>query len=121
MKKSNLSGRWGEAVAADYLRRHHYKIVAAGYRSRFGEIDLIAQNRDYLVFVEVKLRASAEFAAALEFVDARKQSRLRTTAECYLAEHETELQPRFDVIEIYAPQGVETKHPEIHHLEDAFQ
>lgn len=120
MKKSNLSGRWGEALAAEYLRRHRYEIVAAGYRSRFGEIDLIAKNRKYIVFVEVKLRKSAEFGRAMEFVDARKQSRIRTTATLYLAENETTLQPRFDVIEIYAPLGAETKKPEIYHLEDAF-
>lgn len=120
MKKSNLSGRWGEAVAAEYLRRHHYEIVAAGYRCRFGEIDLIAKNRRYLVFVEVKLRKSAEFGRAMEYVDAKKQARIRTTAELYLAENETALQPRFDVIEIYAPLGPETKKPEVYHLEDAF-
>ena len=58
---------------------------------------------------------------AREFVDYRKQERLRTTAAFYLAEHETALQPRFDVIEIYAPDGVATRAPVINHLEDAFQ
>ncbi len=120
MKNSNLAGRWGEALAAEFLRRRRYEIVASGYRSRFGEIDLIAADRRYLVFVEVKLRKSAAFGAAMEFVDEKKQSRIRTTAEIYLSEHETQLQPRFDVIEIYAPDGPETKRPVIHHLEDAF-
>jgi putative endonuclease len=54
-------------------------------------------------------------------VDFRKQNRLRTTAEIYLSEHPTDLQPRFDVIEIYAPDGVETQKPVINHLEDAFE
>lgn len=58
MGKSKLAGAWGEALAAEYLRKHRYKILASGYRSRFGEIDLIAQNRKNLVFVEVKLRKS---------------------------------------------------------------
>ncbi len=120
MKNSNLNGRWGEALAAEFLRRKKYKIIASGYRTRFGEIDLIAENRRYLVFVEVKLRKSAQYGRAMEFVDRKKQSRIRTTAEIYLSEHETQLQPRFDVIEIYAPDGPETKKPEIHHLEDAF-
>ena len=75
----------------------------------------------YLVFVEVKLRKSAHFAAAAEYVDFRKQNRIRTTAAMYLSEHETQLQPRFDVIEIYAPEGTNTAEPVIHHLEDAFQ
>ncbi len=121
MGRNNLAGAWGEAQAGEYLRKKHYKLVAAGYRSRFGEIDLIVQNRKYLVFVEVKLRKSAAFAKALEYVDQRKQERIRTTASLYLSEHPTDLQPRFDVIEIYAPEGVNTLRPEIHHLEDAFQ
>ena len=51
MGRNNLVGAWGEALAASYLKRKHYKIVAAGYRCRFGEIDLIVANRKYLVFV----------------------------------------------------------------------
>ena len=59
--------------------------------------------------------------AAADFVDFRKQDKLRTTASIYLAEHPTQLQPRFDVIEIYAPQGTQTACPEIIHLENAFE
>ena len=121
MGRSNLLGAWGEALAAEYLRKKHYKILASGYRCRFGEIDLIAKNRRYLVFVEVKLRKNDDYATAREFVDHRKQDRLRTTAKMYLASNPTKLQPRFDVIEIYAPEGMETKRPVINHLEDAFQ
>lgn len=120
MGRNNLTGAWGEAKAAEYLKRKHYRLLATGYRSRFGEIDLIACNRRYLVFVEVKLRKSDRFAQAREFVDYRKQERLRITASVYLEQFPTELQPRFDVIEIYAPEGIETRHPEINHLEDAF-
>lgn len=121
MGKNNLLGAWGEALAAEYLRRKRYKILAAGYRCRFGEIDLIAENRTNLVFVEVKLRKSGTFARAMEYVDFKKQERLRTTAAVYLAEHPTKRFPRFDVIEIYAPDGLNTAHPEINHMEDAFQ
>ena len=121
MERNNLVGAWGEALAAEYLRKKRYKIVATGYRSRFGEIDLIACDRKYLVFVEVKLRKTDRFAQAREFVGFYKQNRIRTTASFYLAENETTLQPRFDVIEIYAPEGVATAKPEIIHMEDAFQ
>ena len=121
MGRNNLVGAWGEALAADYLRRKNYKIIARGYRSRFGEIDLIVKNRKYIVFVEVKLRKNADFAMAREFVDFRKQQRLRTTAELYLAQYPTSLQPRFDVVEIYAPLGTDDPNPKINHLEDAFQ
>lgn len=121
MGRSKLSGAWGEAVAAEYLRRKHYQIVAAGYSCKFGEIDLVVQNRKYLIFVEVKLRKSADFAVAREYVDRRKQDRIRMTASIYLSQNPTTLQPRFDVVEIYAPEGTATVHPEIHHMEDAFQ
>lgn len=121
MSRSDLLGAWGEALAAEYLRKHRYRIICANYTCRFGEIDLIASNRSYLVFVEVKLRKSPDFAQAREFVDYHKRSRLRTCAQLYLANHPTKLQPRFDVIEIYAPEGFNTRHPEINHLEDAFQ
>lgn len=121
MGKNNLNGAWGEAIAARYLRKKHYHLVAAGYRSRFGEIDLIVKDRKYLVFVEVKLRKNGDFAKAMEYVDRRKQDRLRVTASVYLAANPTQLQPRFDVIEIYAPEGADTSDPQITHLEDAFQ
>ena len=121
MGRNNVTGAWGEALAAEYLRKKRYKILATNYRCRFGEIDLIAANRKYLVFVEVKLRKSDRFAGALEFVDQRKQDRLRTTAASYLSECPTALQPRFDVVEIYAPNGTQTVKPQIHHMEDAFQ
>ena len=117
---NNLVGAWGEAIAADYLRKKNYNILATNYRCRYGEIDLIVTNNNYIVFVEVKLRKSDKFAEACEFVDIHKQQRLRTTAELYLSQNETHLQPRFDVIEIYAVNGLKTKKPEIHHLEDAF-
>ncbi|MBQ6997029.1 MAG: YraN family protein [Oscillospiraceae bacterium] len=121
MATSKLVGAWGEALAAQYLQKKRYKLVACGYQCRFGEIDLIVKNRKYLVFVEVKLRKTAKFASGREFVDYRKQDRLRATASMYLALNPTRLQPRFDVIEIYAPEGTLTLNPELTHLEDAFQ
>lgn len=121
MKSNKLSGAWGEALAAEFLRKKRYKIEAAGYSCKFGEIDLIVSDRKYLVFVEVKLRKSASFAAAAEYADRRKQDRIRMTASMYLSQNPTALQPRFDVIEIYAPEGTATLRPKIQHMEDAFQ
>lgn len=121
MGKNNLSGAWGEALAAEYLRGKGYRICVSGYACRFGEIDLIAEDGQFLAFVEVKLRKSADFGQAGEYVDQKKQQKLRTTASLYLSTHKTRLQPRFDVIEIYAPEGTQTCHPEINHIEDAFQ
>ena len=119
--ESRLLGRWGEALVAEDLRKKGYTILASGYHSRYGEIDLIAADRNYLIFVEVKLRRNDSFAPGRAAVDPRKQSKLRTTAELYLAEHpENTLQPRLDVAEVYAPQGMQTSKPHIIYIENAF-
>ena len=114
-------GAWGEERAAKYLRGKGYTIVGRNFRCRSGEIDIIARRGGVIAFVEVKLRRDAEFAEAREFVTPAKQRRVILTAEYWLASHQTELQPRFDVIEIYAPSGERTLFPKINHLEDAFQ
>ena len=114
-----LLGQFGEERAARYLRQKGYRILARNYRCRMGEIDIIACRGDYVAFVEVKLRKDDSFAAAREFVTRAKQQRILRTAGLWLSQHETELQPRFDVIEVYAPQG-EKGPVRIEHLEDAF-
>lgn len=113
-------GNWGEDRAALYLRLHGYRILERNFRCRQGEIDIIAARRGVVAFVEVKLRKSADFAEAREFVTYAKQRRIIACAEYWLAKTGTELQPRFDVMEIYAPAGSETRRPVIRHLEDAF-
>ena len=117
---SRLLGRWGEERAAAYLRDKGYLLKAANWRCRFGELDLVAEDGTCLCFVEVKLRRSDAYGSAAAFVDRRKQNRLRAAAELYLAGHPTDLQPRFDVVEVYAPQGIDTANPKIFHLENAF-
>lgn len=119
-QESRLLGRWGEDRAADYLRGKGFHIVAANWRCRFGELDLIAADDTYLCFVEVKLRKSAAYGSAAASVDRHKQNRLRTAATLYLSQHPTDLQPRFDVMEIYAPRGIDTSRPELIHLENVF-
>ena len=111
-------GKWGEALALEFLKKKGYTSVAAGWRSRFGEIDIIVKNREYVVFVEVKLRKNADFAQAREYVGYTKQRKIIKTASLWLSSHKTSLQPRFDVIEIYAAD--EHSEPEIIHLENAF-
>ncbi len=119
MKQQRL-GQFGEEQAARYLRRRFYTILERNYRCRLGEIDLIARRGGILAFVEVKLRRDASHGEAREFVTARKQQRLRAAAELWLSQHETELQPRFDVIEVYAPEGTEGR-VTVRHLENAFE
>ena len=115
-----LLGRWGEAKAADWLRSRGYRVIDANWRCRFGEIDLISTYGKYICFTEVKLRKNADFAQDREFVDRGKQEKVRTAASLYLSWNPTSLQPRFDVAEVYAPEGTDTKHPEIHYIENAF-
>lgn len=114
-----LLGRFGEEQAAKYLKKKRYKILGLNYSCRFGEIDIIAQSGEYIAFVEVKLRKSAAFAEAREFVTASKQRRIIAAAQLWLAANETALQPRFDVIEIYAPAG-DAGEIRINHIENAF-
>ena len=114
-------GRWGEEQAARFLRLRGWRIVERNYRCRMGEVDLIAERRGVLAFVEVKLRKDAAFAEAREFVTPAKRERIRTTAALWLAEHETASQPRFDVIEVYAPKGESSLFPKINHIENAFE
>lgn len=113
-------GAFGERKAANYLRLRGYRIIDTNCRYRQGEIDIVARKGGYIVFVEVKLRKNSAFGAGREFVTPAKQQRLIMAAQLYLQQHETELQPRFDVIEIYAPDGVNTGRLTINHIENAF-
>ena len=112
-------GEFGEERAVRFLRRKGYRIVERNYRCRQGEIDIIARKRDILAFVEVKLRRDDRFAEAREFVTTAKQRRILAAASLYLAQCGEDVQPRFDVIEIYAPNG-ERGPIMINHLENAF-
>lgn len=113
-------GRWGEDQAALYLQARGCTILAARFRCREGEIDLVAREGDFLCFVEVKLRRNARLAQAREFVTPAKQQKVRTAAMQYLIEYPSPLQPRFDVVEVYAPYGEATKKPVIRHWKNAF-
>jgi len=113
-------GKWGEQIAARYLVNKGYTIITSGFRSRFGEIDIISKSKEYLVFTEVKTRKSSSFAFAREYVSKTKQKKIISTANFWLLKKPTKLQPRFDVIEIYAKDGVYNDSPEIIHIENAF-
>jgi len=115
-----LLGRWGEELAAAHYRKLGWSILGMGYHSRFGEIDVIAEKRGLIVFAEVKLRKDDKFAPAALQVNAAKQRKLRATAELWLSLYGEDRCARFDVVEIYAPDGIETMTPRIHVLEDAF-
>ncbi len=113
-------GQWGEEQVAGLLLGQGWRIVERNFRCRLGEIDIVAENGAYLAFVEVKLRKDGRYGAACEAVTLSKQRKLRLTAQFYLLGHPTALQPRFDVAEVYAPQGVRTREPDIYYIENAF-
>lgn len=117
---TKLLGSYGEQRAAAFLRDKGYKLVGMNYHTRLGEIDLIVSDRKYIVFVEVKLRRSASFAAAREYVTAAKRRHIIAAAQSWLQKNPSELQPRFDVIEVYAPEGMKESSLKIEHIENAF-
>ncbi len=117
------SGSWGETLVLDWLESRGWEVLARNYRTRQGEIDLIACDGEYLAFVEVKFRRNTGIIRAREAVTAAKQRRIRQAALAYLAARPDLaqlLQPRFDVAEVYAPQGMETPSPRINYIENAF-
>ena len=114
----NSSGRYAEIKASEYLQKKHYRLIDANYSSRFGEIDLIMQKGKYLCFIEVKMRNNNSIATPAEFVDEIKQQKIIKTAELYLQQNPTKLQPRFDVTEVFTENN---KIKSIKHLENAFQ
>ena len=94
----NERGRQGEDCAARFLERKGYRILARNYRTRFGEIDLIAQQGEFLAFVEVKTRTENGWGRPAEAVSAAKQRRILLAAQEYLQLVACEWQPRFDVV-----------------------
>lgn len=95
--KTTEIGRRGEAAVCMWLRRHGYQIVCQNFCIRGGEIDIIAENEEYLVFVEVKTRKPRSLSSGYDAVTEKKQARLIQTAAVWCAEHPTRLQLRFDI------------------------
>lgn len=96
----NSNGRSGEQYAAKQLLQKGYRILAQNYHSRYGELDIIAAKDGILAFVEVKTRAKTYLASGLDAISVAKQRKIIKTAQLYLIEQPSELQPRFDVYEI---------------------
>ncbi|HTY60871.1 MAG TPA: YraN family protein [Acidobacteriota bacterium] len=96
-----LRGRKGERIACRYLLKQGFDILARRYRSRSGELDIIAYEGALLVFLEVKTRSSADFGEPWEFVDWQKQQTLRRTAEDFIADHDLgQYAYRFDIVSV---------------------
>lgn len=118
--RTTSSGRKGEQLAASYLKRKGYAIIANNYRRAHGEVDIIAKDGETLVFVEVKSRKNRAFGNPIDAVNPVKQKRLQFMARQYMAERELcHVNVRFDIVEILwgdtAKQTVK-----IHHVKNAF-
>ena len=102
MSRSRVTlGQIGENLACAELERRGYAILARRYRTRHGEIDIVARDGETIVFVEVKVKDTAEFGSAAEAVGARKQRRIVSMAVDYLARNRLTAKPcRFDVVAI---------------------
>ena len=118
MNGRKMAGDRGEAEVARYLRKKGYTLLASQWRCRFGELDLVAQDRRGVIcFVEVKLRSEGAIGLPREFVDSRKQERLRRAGASYLARYELDAPARFDVAEVYVQENGKLR---IDYLENAF-
>jgi len=119
MTTAKAAGDRGEAHVARWLRKKGYTLLASQWRCRFGELDLVARDRKGTVcFVEVKLRGEGSIALPREFVDKRKQERLRKTAAAYLSSHDMDCPARFDVAEVYTETNGGIR---VEYLENAFE
>ena len=119
-------GRYGEKLAAKYLKKNRYKIIAKNSHQSHNELDIVAVNKDYIVFVEVKTRSVgedlySEYGTPAEAVTLSKQKRLISAAKSFLSKNKKyyKKQPRMDVIEVYLSKE-NARSLKINHYENAF-
>lgn len=117
---SKVIGDFGEEIVSKYIQQKGYSIVEKNFHSRFGEIDIIAKNDEYIVFIEVKTRKNNSVISGIEAVDTKKQKKIIKTAMIYLNGNHIELQPRFDVVEVNHDKISGKKFIKINHIENAF-
>ena len=113
----NTLGKEGERIAKEFLKKKGYSILQENYRTPFGEIDIIAREKDVLVFVEVKTRADLTFGSPFEAVNQRKKEKIKKVALSFMKRLKKECPARFDVLSIKVEDGRE----KIEHIRDAFE
>lgn len=103
-------GKSGENIARVFLEKNNYKILDKNFRTRYGEIDIIAKDGSSLVFIEVKSRKTTAFGFGREAITAQKQQKIKACALWYLKTNKTNHKRfRFDVVEIFMPNNNETQ------------
>lgn len=118
---TTTKGLAGEVLAARFLREKGYTILSSNYHSRFGEIDIIANDGPYIVFVEVKARSEGSIILPREAVTLEKQRKLLRTASLYMRAYPSNLQPRFDVVEVWVSDEDPMIPLQIDHLISAYE
>lgn len=114
---TRLLGRYGEILASRYLRRHGYLILSAHYSCRLGEIDLVAEDKKNICFVEVKTRSENMKYAPADAVDTAKRQKIVAASQLYLKDYKMNRQPRYDIVEVYFENDEPIK---INHIINAF-
>lgn len=112
-------GALGEKLAVKHLKKKKYKILEKNYKTKAGEIDIIAKENNSLVFVEVKSRAFDPIVSGSYAVDQKKRLHIFKTASIYIKQSKSPLQPRFDIIEVEIDRN-DPKTFSCHHYENAF-
>ena len=106
MYERHETGKIGENIAVRYLEKIGYKILERNFECKQGEIDIVALDKNEIIFIEVKTRASALYGLPKEAVNQIKKKHIYKSAEYYVYTHNLENEPiRIDVIEIYKKQG----------------
>jgi len=96
-------GKQGEELAVKHLKKQGYEIICMNYRTRLGEIDIIAKDKDTIVFVEVKSRSSSAFGSPKQAVNLEKQKKISKNALLYLKEtSQMNARARFDVVAVFS-------------------
>jgi putative endonuclease len=113
-------GQLGEEAVCKLLVSRGHRIIERNYRKTFGEIDIISEISGFIVFTEVKTRKMHSMVSGLEAVDRRKQTKIVLTADAYLTEHDSGLQPRYDIAEVTITRGENPSIVRIDIYEDAF-
>lgn len=119
MSEKTSRGKFGEDITADYLCKNGFKIITRNYHSRYGEIDIIAKDSEFIAFVEVKARNEKALERPAAAVTAAKRRKIIQTALIFLSEFEYDLQPRFDVCEITIDSRTDML-IELNYIESAF-
>lgn len=118
-KEKLIFGKRGEDIATSFLEKNKYKIIAKNYKTRIGEVDVIARDREVFCFVEVRTRSSDSFCSPEETIDAKKKAQISKAALSFIRAHQLEDRPaRFDIVTILFREDGGFK---VNHIKNAFE